>query len=156
MTRAIAALGLLLSLIGCTTAPTAEPPAPSGNPVQLMTYFNENPCRHQLAKGLLLPGAYGTDIRVVPTEVAAWPSPSPGTATVPVQWPLGFTGQRLVGGEIAVLNGAGKVVATTGRSYWLEGGWLVGQAFGPPGEPPPPPRVAGFVACGDTSTVIPH
>ena len=37
-----------------------------------------------------------------------------------VMWPSGFTGLRLVGGEVAVLDLAGHVVATTGRTYRIE------------------------------------
>jgi len=45
-----------------------------------------------------------------------------GTA---VYWPLGFTG-RWAGSEIEVLDPDGKVIATTGRTYKLEGGYWDG------------------------------
>ena len=35
----------------------------------------------------------------------------------PVMWPDGFTGVRLANGQVGVLNGAGILVATTGRRY---------------------------------------
>ena len=37
----------------------------------------------------------------------------------PIMWPVGFTGVRETGGEVAVLNRAGKVVAMTGKRYAL-------------------------------------
>jgi len=40
-------------------------------------------------------------------------------AGMPVIWPVGFTGVRLVGGEVAVVNNAGNVVATTGKKYGI-------------------------------------
>lgn len=36
----------------------------------------------------------------------------------PVMWPLGFTGMR-VKDEIAVLDATGKIVAMTGRMYYM-------------------------------------
>ena len=39
----------------------------------------------------------------------------------PVMWPLGFTGVR-DGGEVRVLDSAGKVIATTGRQYFISHG----------------------------------
>ena len=38
---------------------------------------------------------------------------------MPVIWPFGFTGVRLVGGEVAVLDDAGNVIATTGKEYGI-------------------------------------
>ncbi len=38
---------------------------------------------------------------------------------VPVIWPVGFTGTPVPGGEVAVLNEAGLVVATTGKEYGM-------------------------------------
>jgi hypothetical protein len=46
--------------------------------------------------------------------------------TAPVIWPVGFTGIGVTGGEVAVLNEAGRVVATTGKKY--------GMAFAHPGD----------------------
>jgi hypothetical protein len=40
---------------------------------------------------------------------------------MPVMWPVGFTGVR-VGGEIGVLDSAGKAVATTGKVYYMSRG----------------------------------
>jgi hypothetical protein len=60
---------------------------------------------------LVVDPEYGTAITDVPT-----------LATAPVMWPPGFTGRR-VGSEVVVYDPEGKVVATTGRSYRLEGGY---------------------------------
>jgi hypothetical protein len=34
-------------------------------------------------------------------------------------WPVGFTGVRLVDGEVAVLDDEGEHIATTGRKYHI-------------------------------------
>src|SRR6266567_5163790 len=39
----------------------------------------------------------------------------------PVIWPVGFTDIRVTGGEVAVLNEVGRVVATTGKKYGMAG-----------------------------------
>ena len=39
----------------------------------------------------------------------------------PVMWPPGFTARR-VGSEVQVLDGLGRVVATTGQTYEIDGG----------------------------------
>lgn len=44
---------------------------------------------------------------------------------MPVMWPVGFTGER-AGGEVVVLD-SGKIVATTGREYYISFG-RVGSA----------------------------
>jgi hypothetical protein len=46
--------------------------------------------------------------------------PSTG-ATVPVEWPEGFTARR-DGSQVEVLDFWGNVKATTGRNYYLPGG----------------------------------
>ena len=40
-----------------------------------------------------------------------------GEGIHPLIWPLGYTARRLAGGEVAVLNRNGAVVATTGKKY---------------------------------------
>ena len=48
------------------------------------------------------------------------PDPQYGTridGKGPVVWPSGYTASPLAGGQIAVLDGSGNVVATTGREY---------------------------------------
>lgn len=57
----------------------------------------------------------GTALRVDPN---AWGWPRVAGTTVPVKWPPGYTGRRLVNGEVEVLR-AGKVVVTTGRRVAL-------------------------------------
>lgn len=42
---------------------------------------------------------------------------------VPVMWPVGFTAVR-VGSEVEVLDTAGKVIATTGREYYISRGYV--------------------------------
>jgi len=98
--RRVAALVLTLSLWGCSQAPP-----PTSGPVDLLTGVDavwaggESP---SIAGLLVADPAFGTTIN-----------------GRPVMWPLGFTGQRLPNGEVAVLNQKGKVVATTGRVYAL-------------------------------------
>jgi hypothetical protein len=107
--------------------------APSGEPAELLTH--EDRCYDEAVEGLLLSGRHGTDFES-------------GTSIVSVRWPSGFSGVR-VGGEIAVLDLTGNVVATTGRHYWLRGGWLKGvDGFGR-GE-----RAVAFMACGYPGSVI--
>lgn len=48
------------------------------------------------------------------------PDPEYGTRIEgrgPVMWPSGYTGSRQADGQVAVLDGSGNVVATTGREY---------------------------------------
>jgi hypothetical protein len=45
-----------------------------------------------------------------------------GGRTVPVLWPAGFSGRRVIG-AIEVLNQDGKVIARTGEHYKFEGGY---------------------------------
>jgi hypothetical protein len=139
MRRITTTLALALCLLGCGSVPPPSPP--SGEPVELATY--DHGCDDQAAEGLLLPHRrHGTDISVVADD---WPSGTDMRGVVPVQWPKGFTGVRLSGGDVAVLDAAGNVVATTGRNYRLKGMWMIG-AIG--FEPDAPKHVAGFRACG--------
>ncbi len=43
--------------------------------------------------------------------------------TVPVTWPVGFTGRRTLFGQVNVLDTRGQVVAQTGNRYELLGGY---------------------------------
>ena len=45
-----------------------------------------------------------------------------GKSTVPVRWPKGYTSRR-IGDQVEVLDTAGRVVARTGRRYYLPGGY---------------------------------
>lgn len=60
-----------------------------------------------------------------------------GSVTLPIRWPEGYTG-RQAGSEVEVLDGAGKVVAITGRRYQIEGGTQPAEN----GDP------RAFLACG--------
>ena len=96
-----------------------------------------------------------TTIEVWPLDTVVWPSGIEGPERfVSVRWPLDFTGVQLAGGEVAVLDGAGNVVATTGSKYQLKGQWAVvaaigGQYFGKP------PWIDGYDVCGESDSVIP-
>lgn len=96
MRRVVATLGLFLIVLGCS--------APIGVPVGLLTASSA--CYlggEQTTEDELLPDAeYGTRFH-----------------GMPVIWPVGFTGVRIVGGQVVVLNKAGAVVATTGKRYGI-------------------------------------
>ena len=72
-----------------------------------------------------------------------------------MRWPLEYTGLRLAGGEVAVLDGAGHPVATTGTSYRLKGEWAVVGAIGGDlfGEPS---WIDAFNVCRGSEAVIPQ
>ena len=95
MHRVIATLALALCLLGCSR---------EGEEVALLT--GEIGCyaggQSPSYAGVLVPDkSHGTRI----------------DGKGPVMWPVGYTGSRLAGGQVAVLNGSGTVVATTGREY---------------------------------------
>ena len=118
--RLITTLAMALCLLGCGSV------VPPWDRVELLT-DNGNPpapgCYTAAAGGpLIVDRTYGTAIDVG------------STTPVPVMWPLGFTGRRS-GSEVEVLDPDGKVVATTGRTYNLRGGFALDD-----------PRV--FWACG--------
>jgi hypothetical protein len=93
--RRATAVVLALLLLGC---------APSGEPVRLLTGVDPDACYAGGETGmratLLADPDYGTSFN-----------------GRPVMWPVGFTAVR-VGGEVLVLGG-GRVVATTGRDYYI-------------------------------------
>lgn len=128
MRRAATALALALGLVGCVVT------APQGDVVQLVTGVppglrgnnGEVACYTNSVTGLLtVDPTYGTAIT--------------GPYT-PVVWRPGFTGRR-VGSEVAVLDPKGNVVATTGHTYTIAGGYVGGG----PDWPEMPTRV--FWAC---------
>ena len=47
------------------------------------------------------------------------------TVATPVMWRPGFTG-RLIGSDVLILDPGGRVVATTGHSYRIAGGYVGG------------------------------
>jgi hypothetical protein len=117
MRRVTSTFALALCLLGCGS------PVPSGEPVQLLTGarpFDEDECSPDAyeASELLTDSRYGTALASFLVG-----------ETVPVMWPLGFTGRR-VGSEIAVLDTADNVVATTGQSYSIRGNLLFALAEG--------------------------
>lgn len=99
MRRLVATVALTLCLFGCDTTPSAVR-------VELLTGVDS--CWAGGETGLLgllvIDADYGT--RFIAT---------------PVMWPLGFVGVR-VGAEVEVHDGTGKLVATTGRDYYLSRG----------------------------------
>jgi hypothetical protein len=127
MGRATTALALALSLVGCGSAEA------SGDPVQLITGVPPGMgggCYTNSAVGpLIVDPTYGTAI-----------TDENGGGTTPVVWRPGFTGRR-VGSEIVVRDSNGNVVATTGRTYKIAGGYVSGG----PDWPELPTRM--FWAC---------
>jgi hypothetical protein len=107
MHRVITALALALCVLGLQGS---KPQPPSGEPVQLLTGIDR--CRGgNPIEGDLRPDAeYGTAFWKVFVSVPS---------RYPVIWPTGFTGLRLLGGGVAVLDEGGNVVATTEREYRL-------------------------------------
>jgi hypothetical protein len=74
-------------------------------------------CWLNAAEGYLaVDRAYGTAIR----DELGRSSNGGNAGHVPVMWPPGYTG-RLVNFHVVVLDGAGNVVAETGRRYRIEG-----------------------------------
>lgn len=151
--------GLLLGLLLAGCGPVTEP-APSGERVQLLT--NVNDCGPNWVEGVLVANSdHGTDIEVhfLQTTSSSAPDAVPsddGSNITSVAWPSGFSGVRLTGGVVAVLDGAGKLVAKTGRKYRLKGGMAVNGPLGPDPMPPGLSGLAGFRACGDPQSVLPE
>jgi hypothetical protein len=74
-----------------------------------------------------------TAIELSPLDTGVWPEPSGlgyPVRFVEVSWPLEYSGMRLASGEVAVLDGAGSLVATTGSTYRLKGEWRIAAAIG--------------------------
>jgi hypothetical protein len=97
MRSVIATLALAGCLLGCGSAPV-------GLPAPLLTGVDGCWAGGEtgLEGPLLVHPEYGTTFH-----------------DMPVMWPVGFTGVRLARGEVAVLDADGKVVATTGRTYFI-------------------------------------
>ena len=97
------AAGLVLSALisGASLSPVGQP----GQPVELLT-------------GVTACWAGGEQATFGGVLVA---DPTFGTAMNgrPIMWPVGFSGAWRADGEVAVMNRDGKVLATTGRVYWL-------------------------------------
>ena len=88
-----------------------------GGGVSLLTSDRDDFCMLSWTAGRLVVDArYGTSI--VPD---GHPSQSQLDRPYVVAWPAGYTARRN-GSEVDVLDGEGRVVATTGNSYTLQGG----------------------------------
>jgi hypothetical protein len=108
--RRVTTLALALVLLGCGSrvGANAESEAASaalaGEPVALLTGVEACYAGGQSPNdgGLLVPDPdFGTRF----------------DGRGPVMWPVGYTGVRLAGGQVAVLSGQGGLVATTGKEY---------------------------------------
>jgi hypothetical protein len=128
MRRVTTTLALALCLLGCGLAGQA------GEPFALVTSWEpgsaESPaCRATwwAAGELVLDPKHGTALKVESGDYLATKG-----ATMPVLWWPSFTGRRL-GNEVTVLDPDGNVVATTGRTYRINGSF----------------EQVGFIACGD-------
>ena len=135
-TRVAATLALALVFLGC---------GPLDDRVPLLTGVDRtigNPaaCWTNSAHGpLVVDPKYGTAIIDLDNNPK-------NTVAAPVAWRPGFTGRRL-GSEVEVLAPDGHVVATTGRSYRIEGAGVGGDDMGGrTGLPQFPESV--FWACG--------
>jgi hypothetical protein len=95
-----------------------------------------------------------TAIEVGPLDRVVWPL-GVHPQTVFVRWPMDYTGVRLADGEVAVLDSAGHLVATTGRNYRLKGQWVVYGSIAGPEHPLPNGGFGGFNACSGREFVIP-
>jgi hypothetical protein len=87
-----------------------------------------------------------TVIEVWPLDTVVWPSFVDKGRFESVWWPMDFAAVRLAGGEVAVVDGAGNLVAVTGRKYRLKGEWLVAGSIGGPNFPSR--WIDAFYACG--------
>lgn len=161
-------MALALCLLGCSSVPIKieSRPAPSGASIGLVGYGidGEMACQDQSAEGLLRSDVELKDrllgnsqgpitIEIWPLDTVVWPAGVEGERFVAVRWPLEYTGVRLADGEVAVLDGAGHLVATTGSPYRLQGEWAVVGAIGGPlfGKPP---WVDAFNVCRGREAVI--
>jgi len=172
------ALGLALTLLGChggrspgpatpptSTAPAIQPSVVLGTPVELgcIGCGQVVTCRDQIAGQLhadaqvttYIGGWTGIAIEVSPLDTGALPAPSgvDPLRFVGVSWPSEHVGSRLADGEIAVLDGSGRVVATTGVGYRFSGEWVLAGSIGGPIFPRS--FIQGFSVCGDPGSVIP-
>ena len=86
----------------------------------------------------------------------AWPASVPpdegmvGEGGVAVFWPSGLTATGLPGGELAIADSSGSVVAVTGRNYKLKVQLPTNLAAGYPDAT----RIEGMQVCGGSGTVI--
>jgi hypothetical protein len=165
--RITTTIALALCLLGCSSA------VPSGEPIEnLPGYGSDMNCQHE--SGVWIDAWLRADVAVhdpllntsrrtatalefLPLDTGLWPQPA--GLGYPVQfvqaaWPSEYTGVRLARGEVAVLDRADDLVATTGSKYRLKGVWVMAGAVGGPlfgrGD-----WIAGFHVCGGSGSAIP-
>lgn len=170
MRRVTTILAIALFLLGCSSvaAPTDEPmPAPAGKAIDVARYGDgvgmrcrdavEGPLQADVEVEQYVGGYSGIVVEVSPNEAGVWPEPSGvdpwPVPLVPVHWPMDYTGVRLANGEVAVVNGAGHLVATTATSYRLKGDWSILGSVGGPKFPHS--WINGFNVCPDSGSVEP-
>ena len=122
---------------GATLAPNCRYGPESAEAVQLLTGGSAG-CSagpQPVVEGpLLADPKNGTAIQVERSGIRGGGGPNetlftpPNALTEPVMWPTGFTGRRTSGGEVEVLDDAGRVVATTGKRYVLAAAPLMNTA----------------------------
>jgi hypothetical protein len=142
--RVAATLALALCLVGCARLPL------NGDPVQLLTSpprFIPGCFTNSASGPLIVDPKYGTAIidEIMIKVTGTRPPP------IPVAWRPDFTARR-IGSEVEVLNPQGNVVATTGRSYVIAGGYV--SAGGSSGLDWPQLPTGVFWAC-DFVTSLP-
>lgn len=125
--RVVTTFALAFLLLGCDAA------AVLGSPVQLLTGDTPMTQERNGVRGcftfavvgeLVVDPEHGTAVEVESQPAEQAPRP------VPVMWRPGFTA-RQVGHAVAVLDPAGAVVATTGRRYFIAGGYWSHPTAGP-------------------------
>jgi hypothetical protein len=139
MKRVVATLAVPLALAGCGSI-FPGPHLITGRGMA------EGSCFTSSASGpLVVDPMYGTAI-VDMDQVATAPEGVSPPAPVPVAWRPGFTA-RPVGPEVEVLDPEGNVVAVTGHSYRISGGYVGPDSSGSwPGL-----KVGVFWACDSVS-----
>jgi hypothetical protein len=127
MKRLVTTIAVVLGLVGC---------GPSGVSLLTRDPFGGKGCYVAEASGRLV---------VDPSHGTAIIPPDGSTGTVRdrtiVAWRPGYTARR-IGSEVEVLDPQGRVVATTGHSYIIPGGYLY------PVDWPDLPTTVWW-ACGD-------
>lgn len=129
MTRLSVAVAAVLLVGGCGLRPDAP----------LLTWDRNGCFTAHVVGPLVFDAEYGT--RVTAGTMAD------GSASRPiVVWPPGFRAVRSGPGVVDVLSPSGDVVATTGQTYSLEGGYVTGEELHIPGFD----RVASvYWVCGE-------
>src|SRR5690242_10157098 len=89
----------------------------------LLTADPDEPCRlASIAGRLVVDASYGTSIVPDGSPSLADRPAAPFDRPAVVAWPAGYTA-RSSGSQVEVLDGDGSIVATTGNSYALQGGY---------------------------------